>query len=190
MVRIIDGDELFQKISGGVRYDQLSSDLYVFAKKQYQQYQKSTNVIGFEITSVISKKNNDIEFSGKFGAINNTIRIKVVLLSNSRIKTSIVDTKTNKNINAQLPSNSKRNSLIAKLPYKTKDYIIEYDQSDDSFVINIFDGGEADLNKATNYLISMLGQDEFNKEKYNFVRSGGFSNDTPLVNIPQSEARE
>ena len=190
MVRIVDGEVLFKKLGGGSQYDQLASDLFYFAKNQYKQYSNINKIIGFEIISEITKQKDVVELSGKFGSVNNTIKIKVTLLKNTRINTSLLDTKTGNNIDSKLPSNSIRNKLIAKLPYKTSDFVIEYDKFEDSFMINIFDGDTSDLNKATSYLISVLGKDAFNKEKYSFIRSGGFSNDQSLVDTVPNEIGE
>jgi hypothetical protein len=190
LVNIYEDAELYVGLGGTIRHEQVARDLHYFAKNSYEAYRNRNGVIGFLIESEIKKDNTTVSFSGRFGAVSNKIVIEVVMKPNYRNSTSITDKKTGKQIDSRLPSNSKRNQLISKLPIKDKKYLIEYEPSNDMFVINIFDGGSNELSLATKRLSNELGVSNLEKEKYQFIRSGGLGSDRPLVDNGGSRVGE
>jgi len=138
--RIIGGEELFKLVAGGKRYDSLSEDLYVFGSTAYEEYKKDdVEVIGFTLSSEVKKESDTVTFSGEFGSSSNTVTVSLELLKNSRLKSSITDTKTKLNIDQKLPSNSKFNSYIAKLPIIGDGYTAGYSASDGKISIQLDD---------------------------------------------------
>jgi hypothetical protein len=81
---------------------------------------------------------------GRYGATKNRIEVTVRLLKNNRISLQITDTKTDRNIDDSLASNTQRNQFIGTLPIEKPNYVIEYVNSSDSFSVNVFDGSEYD----------------------------------------------
>jgi uncharacterized protein YcfJ len=172
VARVVGGTELHRKMNGDTEYDSLRRDLFVFAKKHYKQYESDKKVVGFEIKSKLAESDGEISFDGKYGSFSNKISVKVKLLKNERITSSITDTRTGANIDGELPSNSKRNQTIAAMPLATKEYAVSYDEDDDRFIINIYGGREPVLDAASADLAGRLGVPDLSKERIGVLRSG------------------
>jgi hypothetical protein len=173
--RIIEGDELYKKLDGGLRYDQLSKDLLVFAKKQYPEYASPDKVVGFDPDDTISSDGDIVKINGKFGSSNNTIYIEITKLKNFRIRTSITDQKTRANIDPELPSNSKRNQLIAGLPLSTEFYTVDYKPDQDSFLLTIYSRDRTIVDASVAELATKLGATDLSKERVSIIYQGGAS---------------
>ena len=173
--RITNGKELFSIINGGVTYDQLSDDLFVYGKYSYADYQKNGNtVVNFTINNnTLTKKDSVVYLEGKFLASPNTLKISVQLLDNSRIKTSIVDPKTNKNIDSVLPSNSKRNQFISTLPIAHDDFVVGYNISSDKFYVSSYSGSKNTNDNIKKFLEDSIGTDIIAKENYTIYELTG-----------------
>jgi hypothetical protein len=121
--------DLAIKLGSVEEYDSLASDLHVFAKKNFSVYNEAADrVVGFRLNKSSVKSGDVVSFSGRYGASKDRIDVKITLLKNDRIKTSITNTKTNKNFDGDLPSNSRRNQFLASLPIDEQDYRIDYFQ--------------------------------------------------------------
>jgi hypothetical protein len=181
---ISKGEELFKDLGGSISYDLFGKDLYYFGKNSYKNYSKEKAVIGFLITSETKKVNNEYVFEGRFGAVSNKISVSVKPLERHRIYTKITDTKTKKDLNSSLPSNNKRNQFIATLPVTKDDFSIDFDETSDTFVINIYDGDPSLYDTASKHLASQIGAKDLTKEKVSLLRSGDLSSDDPIIDIP------
>lgn len=177
--RIVNGSNLFAALGGGGRYDLFSEDLHTFGKKNYTSYKGSGGVIGFTIESEIKKEGETLSFSGKYGSSKNLIRIALKPLKNERLNTSITDTKTTRNIDSQLPSNSLRNQFISTLPVGNEAYNVDYITSSDSFVITVYDGDNDTKAIAEQYLISSLKVTDLSNEKYSVIVAQSGRGDSP-----------
>jgi len=160
--RIIDGEELFDSLGGPEPYDSLSKDLFVFAKTAYPEYKNNdTKVVGFKLTSEISITLEDISFKGKYGSSNNDIVVRVKLLKNKRIKTTITDKKTALNVDSSLPSNTSRNQFIGTLPILNDNFSIEYNEADDKFLLSLFSEDssilDSSIEEASKIITTSLG---------------------------------
>lgn len=175
--------ELFKIVGGDVRFDSIRSDLYYFAQKEFGDSYKNKEYVGFKITSKLAQNSEKYTLEGRFGAVNNKIIVSFKNLPNTRINVEISDKKTGKRLYEQLPSNSKRNQLIAKLPINNKQYYIDFDGPKNTFTINIYRGGAKERDLALQYLSSELGIDSLKGEKYSVIRTseGGIFSPNPIV---------
>ena len=185
---ITNGKELFLAIGNGVSYDLLGDDLYAFGKLSYKNYKKHGAVIGFLVTSKIQKTGSEYTFQGHYGVSNNPVLIHIKMLNHSRLNTSIIDTKSKFSQDNQLPSNNKRNQLIALTPIDQPGYSISHDDTTDFFIINIYDGTGDRLSKASAYLANKLGIKNLEKEKVNFIRISDLTSQDPLVESLSNES--
>lgn len=172
--RIVGGDELFSILGGDRRFDALSRDLFYFAETAYSVYRSSeTEVVGFKVTKQGEKVNNSIEIEGEYGSIKNKVRIKVDILANDRIKTSITDTKTDLNIDSKLPSNNKLNQYIATLPENYDGYTTEYDRSADGVTIFLDDKNPALADKAFADITAQIDDGSYDRSRFNVLFPAG-----------------
>jgi hypothetical protein len=138
--RIVDGEQLLSQLGGIRQLDAVSEDLRFFAVNAYTAYKSETTpAIGFQVKKGSKKVDNEVSFKGSFGASKNLVEVKVTILNNDRVKTSIIDTETRLNINPKLPSNRKINSYIAELPKSEPTYLAEYVRSSDNISIFLND---------------------------------------------------
>lgn len=179
--RIVNGTNLFTDLGGGDRYDSFTKDLHVFGRSSYKGYEDSSKVVGFTVEGEIKKEGETLSFGGKYGSSKNLIRITLKLLKNNRLQTSITDSKTAKNIDSQLPSNSLRNQFISTLPISNEAYAVDYADSTDGFVITVYDGdGETRVN-AEKYLITSLKITDLSDENYSVVFAQGSGSESSPV---------
>lgn len=176
-----NGKKLLTAMGSTKRYELLAKDLYKYGQKSYKDYAKSKVVMGFEVKSDIKNQGDVYSFDGRFGKSKNKIIVQFKVLANERINTSITDSKTKVNIDKSLPSNNKRNTFIATLPVEHDGYSISFDSSSDSFIINLYDGSSAELDKAATYLISQIGEKDLSGEKVNFIRSNDITSQNTVV---------
>lgn len=157
---------LLENIGGVVQYDMLSMDLHYFGRVSFDKYKKDASaIVGFSVGEDISKSDSIVTFSGKYGASNNNVSVKVELLPNKRLKTSITDTKTGENVDAQLPSNSKFNQFIAKLPITQNQYSIEYSPKKDNVVVVLGDRNPNLYQQALDYIASQVDDGSLEQKK-------------------------
>src|SRR5690606_4381583 len=118
--RIVNGDRLFEVMANLEQYQAFTEDLFVFATKNYEEYgDLSDKLVGFEIGEDLAKEGDVVKFSGRYGSVRNEIDIRIKLLNHGRINSSITDTKTSRNMDSELSSNTKRNQFIGSLPIET-----------------------------------------------------------------------
>jgi len=161
-----DSDSIVNLLGGVVQYNLLSEDIFYFGKVTYESYRKNiSKTVGFRIDGNIQKKDSNITFTGNYGASKNKISVSITVLANKRIKTSIYDTKLNKNIDSELPSNSKFNQFISTLPISRDSYTIEYSKSEDKVVISLTDRDPSILPIAEKYIESQIDDGSLNSDK-------------------------
>lgn len=167
LARIINGEELVQKIGGLTQYEQLAQDLRFFALKRYPTYQEK-EVIGFEITSPVEVQDNTLSFEGRYGSGDSDVKVDVTKLNNERIKSSILDS-SGINLDSELPSASAYNQFLASLPVARENFTYSYLQGDitkDVLVtMQMFDRSLID--QALDE-ISTLSGDEFDSSRVKF----------------------
>lgn len=157
---------LLENLGGVIQYDMLSMDLHYFGRVSYEKYRKDSSVIvGFSVEENIVKTDSVVSFDGKYGASQNIITVKIELLANKRLKTSITDTKTGKNVDAQLPSNSKFNQFISKLPLSMGQYSIEYSPLKDNVVVVLNERDPSIYQKALDYIKSQVDDGSLEQKK-------------------------
>ncbi len=154
--RIINGTEIYALLDGFTRFEAFARDVRVFGKSQYKAYKSEPQVVGFTITSKIENKNGELILSGLYGSSKNLINITLKKLANERLQTSITDSRTKKNVNEKLPSNSIRNQFIATLPITKPDYTIEYVLGSDVIAINNYADSAASLAEAKKIVMEGL----------------------------------
>lgn len=180
--RIVGGEELIKQLGGVGQYDSLGADLLVFGRKSFSEYRDHpTKVVGFELTSKnITKKDNKVEFEGRYGANKHKIAVVVTPLKNGRIHASITDKKTNTNIDAQLPSNTARDQFIGTLPVQKDVYSVSYVPATDSFLITLFEDGPANQAAAEKFLVTALTTNDLSQEKYQIVIPASAGGGSPI----------
>lgn len=173
-----NGEELLKQTENLEAHEALASDLFLFAKKIYPAYQKNGVSIGFKLKENPVKTDSTIKFEGRFGAVKNSIRVEVTLLKNKKIKLSVTDTKTNKNIDSELPSNSAANQFIGTLPIEKATYKIDYIAATENFLITSYDGNPSTKQAAEQLLMTSLKLTSLEKVSYEYyvVRSAGTQN--------------
>ena len=163
--RVVGDESLLQKLGGVGRREQLSRDLFVFARTGYSEYKYSPKkVVGFRVTSDIKEEGDKLSFDGRFGSVSHKIHVELTRLRNDRFQTSIIDTKNKLQINSELPSNTKRNQFIGKLPIETTDYTIDYLSESDSFIVNVFNRS-SNFAKAEEVMKEALGIESLLEEQ-------------------------
>lgn len=157
---------LLENLGGVVQYDMLSMDLHYFGRVNYDKYKKdSSTIVGFSLGDNITKKDSIITLEGNYGASNNDISVVIELLPNKRIKTSITDTATGNNTDTQLPSNSKFNQFISKLPIVQNQYTIEYSPKKDDVVVVLGDRNPTLYQQALDYIKSQVDDGSLEQKK-------------------------
>ncbi len=156
----------------------LAADLFTFAKKEYPAYNKKGVSIGFKLNESPKKTDNTVRFEGRYGLVKNKIVVEVLLLKKKKIKLSITDSKTGKNINNDLASNSAKNQLIGTLPLDKELFSIDYNSTSDTFLITSYDGMQSTKLAAENFLLSSLKETSLDNVKYTILvaRSSGTTN--------------
>lgn len=164
--KIIDpSSSLVQKIGGIVQYDMLSRDLRYFGSVNYEKYKKNTSgVVGFLIKGDVNKNDSVIEFIGVYGASSNKVKVRVELLANKRIKTSITDTVSNINVDSQLDSNSQFNVFISKLPITKTGYTVEYSSIKNQVVVHLTERNPALYEQALIFIKSTINDGSYNSK--------------------------
>jgi hypothetical protein len=141
LARIVDdkGKASFVEVEHEMLLDFVAEDLLFFAKKNYQEYRDQPDkVVGFRLDLVNRIDSENYIFKGKYGSVKNTIEVKIKTLKNDRLEVEILDTKSKITEIAELPSNSKKNKLIAILPIYGQNYMVDYSkkQNQDDLEIN------------------------------------------------------
>lgn len=164
---LVDSEDLLNAVGSIDAYDRVRKDIYTFGKKTYQPYiTNSTKAIGFAISKKsVTKNGSDISLEGKYGSSSDEIKISIKLLSNFRIKISITDIKTGRNIDSELPSNNKLNQLIGILPYDSENYSISYSDRSLKVVVRLDFFTEELKAEALDYIRKVVG-DENIVDKY------------------------
>lgn len=104
----------------------LKKDLAFFARSNYSEYSNDDRIpVEFIVESI--EQGNQQKITGKFEKLKNDIEFTVEARRNSRIKLSITDVATGKNIDSQLLSNSAENQFIGTLPVVGSSYTINYE---------------------------------------------------------------
>jgi hypothetical protein len=166
---LIYEDKAYLPLDENASNNMLRADVAYFARNNYSEYDPEKQPsVAFHIKKKPAKNGSVLEFRGQYEKVKNEISISVNSLNNGRIITSITDTKTKKDLNTQLPSNTQRNKFIATLPIVTKTYSIEYAMPTDLFTLIIFDGSTAATEEAEKALKLGVGIDDLSKEKYEF----------------------
>lgn len=146
-----------------VSNNMLRDDLAYYARSTYpDEYNPNRQPsVVFNLADTPKKSEKSLEFSGGYEKVKAKFDVKVELLSNGRIKTSIVDTKTNRNINSELPSNSKQNQFIASLPITTGSYRLSFSGSGDKdkITIRLNDQSEQSRVEALSSIEAAMGDD-------------------------------
>ena len=157
---------LLENIGGVVQFDMISMDLHYFGRVNYDKYKKDGSlIVGFSLDSNITKNESVVTFGGSYGASKNKINVKIELLPNKRLKTSITDSKTGVNVDAQLPSNSKFNQFIAKLPITQNQYTIEYSPIKDNVVVILSERDPSIYQTAVDYISSQVDDGSMERKK-------------------------
>lgn len=157
---------LLENIGGVVQFDMISLDLHYFGRVNYDKYKKGDSlIVGFSLDGSITKTESTVTFEGSYGASKNKINVSIELLANKRLKTSITDSKTGRNVDAQLPSNSKFNQFIAKLPVNQDQYSIEYSPSKDNVVVVLGEREPSIYQKALDYIKSQVDDGSLEQKK-------------------------
>lgn len=146
----------------------LRDDLAFYARSIYpDKYnpEKQPAVV-FNVSGAPVQSEKSLEFSGGYEKVKGKFSVKVELLKNGRIKTSIVDTKTNHNIDSELPSNSKQNQFIASLPITTDGYRVSFSGigEETKITIRLNDSSELSRVEALNSVEAAMGSDFMNDE--------------------------
>ena len=178
--RIVNGEELFRMLEGADKYDAFSKDLQLFAKTAYTSYKEDPGkVIGFQIASDISDTGDKISFTGNYGSTKNKISIAITLQKHNRIHVSITDEKTKLNLDEELPSNSKRNTFIATLPVNAANYVLDFNDSGNSFSIELLPEDPASIDQeyvdASEVLKKGLGISDIKQETVDITRTGAIT---------------
>ncbi|MFZ1323698.1 MAG: hypothetical protein WAQ57_00875 [Candidatus Saccharimonadales bacterium] len=159
---IHDSGNLASQLGGLNQYISLTEDMHVFATKSFPVYTEDTKrIVGFKPSKASVKAAYVVSLSGRFGASKDKIEIKVTLLKNDRIKTSITNTRTGKNYDSELPSNTKTNQFLATLPIEENDYRIDYQRTVNGGGVTItYYIRDAALTKASNQkIIDAIGEE-------------------------------
>ncbi len=153
---ITNSTTLYNQMGDADRFKALAIDLSYFARTALNTYKEGRyNDITFTVDSDSVLDGETIAFSGSFGEEKGTVDVVVTLKNYGKITSDI--RKNAVEINAQLPSNSKRNQLIGILPITQELYAIDYLESLDKFSIQMYSKQKSDQNKALNQLESSLG---------------------------------
>ncbi len=169
-------DYPFLPLASGAANDLLRQDLAFFARNTIPKYGPNDDPsVNFKLSKDIKTNGASVSFSGVFERSKDNISVEVTQLNNNRIKTSITNTKSRSNIDDKLPSNSKRNQFIAKLPISNSEYIIDYDDDVDGFLITLY--AESSLDKASSTITDALGIDSIKNENVKIL--GGTANSSP-----------
>ena len=117
----------------------LRADVAYFARKMFDKYNpKKQPSVRFDVTKKPSDISGGVIFKGRFEKVSSGITIQVNELANNQIKTSIKVDKSGENIDNELPSNSKKNVFIRKLPIISNDYRIYYALDTEKITIRLY----------------------------------------------------
>lgn len=174
---LVEGTELLDNLSSMEEYDRFARDLRVFAKAAYPEYSDEGSLIAFKITSPVRKDGDSLSFNGRFGSVENKIDATIRPLGKNRIKTSITDTKTKLNIDPDLPSNSIREQFIGSLPHEGEGYLVDYNDTTDSFFINLRSNTAAVRQEAEQFIASSLKLKDIQDERVEVL--GGAAKTSP-----------
>ena len=139
----------------------LRADVAFFARKMFEAYNPAKQpAVRFDVTKKPVSTEKGITFKGKYEKARSGITIQVTELPNNRIRTSIKMDKTGENTDATLPSNSKKNVYISKLPIFNSDYRIYYALDTEKITVRLYgDFTEAKKQSALTEIRTALGDD-------------------------------
>jgi hypothetical protein len=154
---------------GAIRFEQLRNDLTLVARDTY----KSTNDdVVFEIADLTEKNEGPIVFTAKYlGTPSFSLDISATRLPNDRLGLTFKDKKSgDTSMSNILKSNSKRNTYIATLPVSQELFTIEFDATNDTFVVALGERSKAARDAANLALTTALG--DISKEKISYLVPG------------------
>lgn len=184
---LIYDNNVFHPFSADLVDNFIMDDIAYFARQNIKdKYDPDKNpLVAVEVKEYEPVKDNKMSFKGKFDKVKGDVMVSAERLAYDRVKVSI--TWNDINIDAQLPSASKRNKFILTLPLEKKSYSIVYSPTSDSFrvVHKTLDGNPMDDAKAL--LKSELG-DEYSEEDVGIEIPGYLKNSVGGQNgVPEKE---
>jgi hypothetical protein len=181
-----ESEDLYRLINNDSQFNYLKEDLAYFGRATIDDYTsgKEPGVI-FVVDKNARKNGEQITFEGKFEKSKDTIVVTITKLHNGRIKSSVVNKKTNKNLDAELPSNSKRNQYVGSLPLAKDGFTVGFLEKSDEFFITL-DGVSVSTEQsaAISELTTVLGIQDLSNENVTFVYWG--ANGLP-VSLPNPD---
>lgn len=146
----------------------LRADLAYFARKSLPTIYDPNKHPGvlFVVTTPPSQSSDAFMLVGHFELSKDKITVTFTIGANDRIKDSIVDSKTQKNLNGELPSTNRFNTLIGKLPITKDNYAINYVVADGSIAVVITDPQPIYLNDAKTFIAYQLNVPVSDLTKY------------------------
>ncbi len=136
----------------------LRADLAYFARKTQPTIYDPNKHPGvlFVVTTPTAKSANTYTLIGHFELSKDKITVTFTIGVNDRIKDSIVNTKTRKNLNNEIPSTNRLNALIGKLPITQHNYTVNYVTADGTIAVVITEPDPTYLDSAKSYLAEQL----------------------------------
>lgn len=122
------------------------SDVAYFARQTMKVYDPNKNPgVVLNVSSINLNLDTDtgkdtgkgVDIVGTFEKSKDEIHINIKKLANDRVSMSIINTKSNTNIDDKLPSKSKENKLIESLPITSNNFRIDYVSYDGSVLVTI-----------------------------------------------------
>ncbi len=135
VARIYEGSTILEDIGGQNQYGAFTRDLKVYAQSNFPEYADETKIVGFIIKGKIKKSGATLSFHGEYGASADRIDVTIIKQNNTRISSSIVDSKTKHNIDEALPSNSALDTYISTLPLYNNNYSVEFDNDSQKITV-------------------------------------------------------
>lgn len=155
--RILGGEELVREI-GLQRYRMLTRDIHVYGKQEYSVYAKGkTETIGF-IIETSRNIGNQIVVTGKFGSSKDKIELWLTELDNRQIETEIRNITRKETFKNELPSNTKINHFISRLPITNDGYYIDYDPAKDGITVFLDERNPDLADRALAYISEQIGE--------------------------------
>jgi hypothetical protein len=183
-------EKLYEAIGNQGQFEAVTYDLAYFARSTLEKYKDKTKTkdVVFEIGNKLTNEGNAINFEGRFTESKDLILIKIEKKNFERIKTSITNDKSKKNIDAELPSNSKENQYIGTLPIKRDTYTITYFVATKSFFVSLKSIDiDTEQIAAMEEMKSSLGLEDLSTIELSFA---GWSVDGNPISIPNPDKPE
>ncbi|CAN5374270.1 hypothetical protein BH10PAT3_BH10PAT3_1770 [soil metagenome] len=158
---ITGAETLYKTIGNDRQYNALKDDITKFGVLAIPEYQtSSTSGIEFEVTGKITHTRKGLSFTGNYKKNKDPIKVTVDVLGMDRIKTSIYNSRNEGIIDSRLPSNTKENQFISKLPYTNKLFKVEYNSSVSAYVVTGLSPAADVRQQATAYITDGTGKDK------------------------------